>query len=116
MTAAPAAFPALVVNASMSRIDRLAGRVARGWTRVIGFVVVVNKFVYKLVVIVNAHHVVDNKTFLHMLNGLRSRQATGQGLCSNWTKREQNSADSLPRLFCTFDPVDIPAVFHSRWM
>jgi hypothetical protein len=41
--------------------------------RVIGFVVVVNKFVYKLVVIVNAPSLVDKKGFLHNVNGLRSR-------------------------------------------
>ena len=41
--------------------------------RVAGFVVVVNKFVYKLVVVVNAHPFVDKTGFLHNVNGLRSR-------------------------------------------
>lgn len=45
----------------------------RGWIRAVGFVVVVNKFVYKLVVIVNAQSFVDKKGFLHNVNGLRSR-------------------------------------------
>ncbi|MGI4842826.1 MAG: hypothetical protein ACRYF7_05880 [Janthinobacterium lividum] len=49
-----------------------AGR-GRRWIRAVGFVVVVNKFVYKLVVIVNAHVAVDKKGFLHNVNGLRSR-------------------------------------------
>jgi hypothetical protein len=49
-----------------------AGR-CRGWIRAAGFVVVVNKFVYKLVVIVNAQSFVDKKGFLHNVNGLRSR-------------------------------------------
>jgi len=40
---------------------------------VVSFVVVVNKFVYKLVVIVNAAVLVDKKSFLHNINGLRSR-------------------------------------------
>jgi hypothetical protein len=49
-----------------------AGR-GRGRIRAAGFVVVVNKFVYKLVVIVNAQSDVDKKGFLHNVNGLRSR-------------------------------------------
>lgn len=44
-----------------------------GWIGAVGFVVVVNKFVYKLVVIVNALFAVDKKGFLHNVNGLRSR-------------------------------------------
>ena len=41
--------------------------------RILVFVVVVNKLVYKLVVIVNAHCFVDKTGFLHNVNGLRSR-------------------------------------------
>lgn len=45
----------------------------RWWAnRVFSFVVVVNKFVYKLVVIVNEQFAVDKDSFLHNVNGLRS--------------------------------------------
>ena len=59
-------------------------RTCRAWKplrrRVLLFVVVVNKFVYKLVVIVNGHGFVDKTGFLHNVNGLRSREPAGQGL------------------------------------
>ena len=57
-----------VAGRQLSWLDAMQGRI-----RTVGFVVVVNKFVYKLVVIVNAQSTVDKKGFLHNVNGLRSR-------------------------------------------
>jgi hypothetical protein len=75
-------------------------------------IVVVNKFVYKLVVIVNAHEIVDKCFFLHSINSLRRLQVAGKGLFLDCKKIGQNMRRPLKRRFCTFVPVDIPNVFH----
>jgi hypothetical protein len=77
--------------------------------------VFIDKDVYKkLVVIVNGFLSVDKKRFVYNVNGLRIFQYAGKVLYRCCTDVGQKTGKPAKRRFCTSDPVDMQAFFHSR--
>jgi hypothetical protein len=56
---------------------------------------------------------VDKAGFIYSVNGLRVNGSAGKALYRSWTDRGQKRSSSRNAAFCTLDPVDMQAFFHS---
>jgi hypothetical protein len=56
---------------------------------------------------------VDKAGFVYSVNGLRVNGSAGKALYRSWTDRGQKGRASRNAAFCTLDPVDMQAFFHS---
>jgi hypothetical protein len=78
------------------------------------FVLIKQRYIKKIVVIVNASLAVDKKEFIYNVNGLRDHEAAGQALYRCRTDVGQKPGEQKKRLFCTSAPVDMQHLVHSR--